>query len=196
MTEIVCDVHDGDLEDAVWFSLQANRSNGVRRTQQDVRNAVQRAIVHRNGKDQADQWIGAYVGCDGKTVKAQRQLLVAKLQIATSPSRVDRNGVERVIPQPRAKPDPETATAPESDPNQIDLEDYLGVKKEQPEVTRGNTSQDGLGRALDAFCGVESKGYPKRQQPSLRPGKRPCMGPSSLTPTGRLSELSEPNNRS
>src|SRR4051794_39695887 len=89
MTEIVCRVDDGDLDDAVWFSLQANRSNGVRRTQQDVKNAAKRAIVHHRGKHQADGWIADYIGCARGTVTSARQFLVAKGQIGTSQSRVD-----------------------------------------------------------------------------------------------------------
>lgn len=130
MTEIVCTVHDGDLDDAVWFSLQANRSNGVRRTQQDVRNAVKRAIRHRKGVDEADRFIGEYIGTSFATVARERQLLIATATVLQSPSRVDRNGVERVLPQPRAAA-PEAA-AEKRDPNQIDIEDYPGVKQPQP----------------------------------------------------------------
>jgi hypothetical protein len=149
MTEIVCRVDDGDLDDAVWFSLQANRSNGVRRTRQDVQNAVRRAITHRRGISQADQWIGAYVGCDGKTVNAQRQLLIAKSEIPTSPSRVDRNGVERVAPQPRAAAPEPAAKKREVDPDQIDLEDYPGVKQPQP-ITYIDRSNDWIHNELKA----------------------------------------------
>jgi hypothetical protein len=102
MTEIVCAVHDGDLDDAVWFSLQANRTNGVRRTRQDVRNAVRRAIVHRKGVDETDRSIGDYIGTSHMTVVRERQLLVATGTKLQSRSRVDKNGVERVKPQPRA----------------------------------------------------------------------------------------------
>jgi hypothetical protein len=65
-------------------------------------------------------------------------------------SRVDRNGVERVLPQPRTpKPEPEpaafavpnptvatqegiAATAAATEPEQVDLEDYPGVRQPQP----------------------------------------------------------------
>ena len=145
LESIPCRVHQGDLDDAIWFSLQANRSNGVRRTRQDVQNAVRRALVHRNGYGQADQWIGTYVGCDGKTVNVQRQLLIAKSEIPTSQSRVDRNGVERVAPQPRAASQPEaTAAGERGDPRQIDLEDYPGVKQPQPGDAYFDRSNDWL----------------------------------------------------
>lgn len=132
MPEIVCTVHEGDLDDAVWFSLQANRANGVRRTQQDVRNAVKRAIRHRKGVDEADRFIGEYIGTSFATVARERQLLIATATVLQSPSRVDRNGVERVLPQPRAAAPEPDAEKREVDPNQIDLEDYPGVAQPQP----------------------------------------------------------------
>lgn len=155
MTEIVCCVHEGDLDDAVWFSLQANRSNGVRRTEQDVRNAVARAIIHRKGKDETDSYVGSYIGCSYKTVTRERQRLVATQTVSMSPSTVDRNGVERVRRQPRAAaPDPaaeerEVSADPRRDPNQIDLEDYPGVKQPQPTAIY-DTSNDWIHYELKA----------------------------------------------
>lgn len=128
MLEIVCTVHEGDLDDAIWFSLQANRANGVRRAPQDVRNAVRRAIQHRKGADETDRFIASYVGTSHQTVMRERQLAVATGPVDQSPSRVDKNGVERVLPQPRAKPDAKAA----ADPDQIDIEDYPGVRQPQP----------------------------------------------------------------
>jgi hypothetical protein len=149
MTEIVCRVDDGDLEDAVWFSLQANRANGVRRTRQDVQNAVKRAIVHRKGQDESDRFIGKYVGCDNEVVSRQRQLLVSTGVKRQLPSRVGEDGKERVLPQPReAAPKPD-AEKREVDPDQIDLEDYPGVKQPQP-ITYVDRSNDWIHFELKA----------------------------------------------
>jgi hypothetical protein len=156
MTEIVCRVDDGDLDDAVWFSLQANRTNGVRRTAQDVRNAVKRAIVHRKGTDESDSFVGEYIGCSYKTVTRERQLLVATQTVSMSPSTVDRNGVERVRRQPRAAaPEPE-AEKREVDPDQIDLEDYPGVKQPQP-ISYIDRSNDWIHNEVKAVAAAMRK---------------------------------------
>lgn len=151
MPEVTCRVHQGDLEDAIWFSLQANRANGVRRAPQDVRNAVRRAIQHRNGADETDRFIASYVGTSHQTVMRERQLVVATGPVDQSPSRVDKNGVERVLPQPREpKPEVSQATAPERDPDQIDIEDYPGVKQPQPHAALYDRTNDWIHSELKA----------------------------------------------
>jgi hypothetical protein len=157
LESIPCRVHEGDLDDAVWFSLQANRENGVRRTQQDVRNAVKRAIVHRNGIDETDRFIAHYIGTSFATVSRERQSLVVTATVLQSPFRVDKNGVERVLPQPRTRPQAEPeAEKREADPNQIDLEDYPGVKQPQP-INYIDRSNDWIHNELKAAVAAMRK---------------------------------------
>ena len=42
---VLCDVHQGTIEEAQWYSFSANRSNGLRRTTQDKQRAVKAAIM-------------------------------------------------------------------------------------------------------------------------------------------------------
>jgi hypothetical protein len=159
MTEIVCTVEDGDLDDAVWFSLQANRSNGVRRTQQDVRNAVQRALMHPNSAGRTDRQVADYVGCSPTTVGTVRRKLEAVVQIGQQNKRVGRDGKTYRADASRGKaaepPAEPAAEKHEVDPNQIDLEDYPGVKQPQP-INYIDRSNDWIHNEVKAVAAASS----------------------------------------
>jgi hypothetical protein len=132
------------------LALQANRANGVRRKPADVRNAVKRAIMHRRGAMETDRFIADYVGCTHPTVASVRQLLIATGKLIQSQSRVDRNGVERVAPQPRA-PKPEAAP----DPQQIDLEGCPGIKA--PAAPHMDRTNDWIAGEVGAIRAAHAK---------------------------------------
>jgi hypothetical protein len=169
MTEVVCAVHDGDLDDAVWFSLGANRSNGVRRTQQDVRNAVKRALTHPNSAGKSDREIAAYVGCSDKTVGAERARLIAVAEIPQQNKRVGKDGKTYRADASRGKaaePKPELAAEP-AEPQQIDLEDYPGVAQPQP-INYIDRSNDWIHNEVKAVVAAMRK----LPDPAVR-----CSGP-------------------
>jgi hypothetical protein len=154
LAEFHCVVHDGGLDDAVWFSLAANRKNGLRRDPADVRNAVKRAILHRKGQAESDLWIADYIGTSFATVARVRQLLVATTTVLPSQSRVDRNGVERVLPQPRA---PEPAAAADNVAEQIDPEEYLGSDAKAPPAPHMDRSNDWIAAEMSAIAAAHRK---------------------------------------
>jgi hypothetical protein len=178
-----CIVHDGGLDDAIWFSLAANRTNGVRRKAEDVRNAIKRALVHQNAVGKSDFQIGRYIGCADTTVARVRQSLVATSAIPKLKSRVGADGKERVLPQPRTpKPEPEVAAAnAAADPTQMDIEDVPGVKPPQA-VDRSN---DWIHNALKAVVtAMETLPDPATANPVswTRSSAPPCgmNGPGSF----------------
>jgi hypothetical protein len=75
---IECDVHQGTLEDAQWFSFSANRTNGLRRTNDDKQRAVRAAITHTKAAELSNRQIAAHVGVDESTVRAWREKLTAE----------------------------------------------------------------------------------------------------------------------
>ena len=88
-----CDIHQGTLEDAQWYSLGANRINGLRRTTEDKQRAVKAALVHGHGTALSDTRIARHVGVDQKTVTNWRRQLQASQEIPKMASRaVTRNG--------------------------------------------------------------------------------------------------------
>jgi len=87
---IECDVRQGTLEDAQWFSYAANRANGMRRTNDDKVRAVKSALRHCKG-ERGDREISRHVGVTQPTVGKYRTELEASgdvppRQPANSPS--------------------------------------------------------------------------------------------------------------
>jgi transposase-like protein len=66
--EIACDVHQGTREDAQWFSFSANKSNGLRRTNDDKQRAVKAALAHPMSAGKSDHQIAKHVGVSPQTV--------------------------------------------------------------------------------------------------------------------------------
>ncbi len=116
LKEIACDVHQGTLEDAQWFSFSANKTNGIRRTNSDKQRAVKAALKHAMATNFSNRQIAAHVGVDEGTVRAWREKVTA--EIPQSAKRTGRDGrtintanigkkahplVRRVIAAARAK---------------------------------------------------------------------------------------------
>ena len=90
---IPCDVHQGTLEEAQWYSFSANRTNGLRRTTQDKQRAVKAALLHGRGTALSDRQIARHVGVDQKTVTNWRRQLQASEEIPKIAARtVSRRG--------------------------------------------------------------------------------------------------------
>jgi len=80
---INCELHQGTLEDAQWYSFSANRANGLRRTNTDKQRAVKSALVHVKSRELSDHQIARHVGIDVKTVGNWRERLSMEIpQIA------------------------------------------------------------------------------------------------------------------
>lgn len=90
---VPCDVHQGTLEEAQWYSFSANRNNGLRRTTQDKQRAVKAALLHGRGTVLSDRQIARHVGVDQKTVTNWRRQLQASEEIPKIAARtVSRRG--------------------------------------------------------------------------------------------------------
>lgn len=88
--EIVCDLRQGTQQDAQWYSFGANKTNGLRRTNDDKHRAVRAALLHPNGAQLSNRQISAHVGVDEGTVRNWRDKLTA--EIPQSPKRKGRDG--------------------------------------------------------------------------------------------------------
>jgi transposase-like protein len=90
---VFCDVHQGTIEEAQWYSFSANRGNGLRRTTQDKQRAVKAALVHGRGTNLSDTQLARHVGVDQKTVTNWRRQLEASQEIPKMATRaVTRRG--------------------------------------------------------------------------------------------------------
>lgn len=83
-------VRRGTLDDARWFASGANRKHGQRRTQADVRVAIEMALRVRS--NETDRAIAAHIGCDHKTVGKVRREMQTDGEIPQVENRVGRDG--------------------------------------------------------------------------------------------------------
>lgn len=90
---IDCDVRQGTLEDAQWFSFSANQTNGLRRTNDDKQRAVKAALQHPRAQSLSDSEIARHCGVSVPTVAAWREKMGLSLKTLKIDARtVTRNG--------------------------------------------------------------------------------------------------------
>jgi len=76
LDSIECEIHQGTLADAQWYSFSANKANGMRRTNDDKVRAVKSALRHCTGQ-RSDREIARHVGVEHHTVAKYRSELLA-----------------------------------------------------------------------------------------------------------------------
>jgi transposase-like protein len=88
-----CELRQGTLEDAQWYSFSANKTNGLRRTNEDKQRAVKAALVHARAASMSNYAIARHVGVDEATVRNWRTKLAASTEIPKIDTRtVSRQG--------------------------------------------------------------------------------------------------------
>ena len=90
---IGCELRQGTLEDAQWYSFSANKTNGLRRTNEDKQRAVKSALLHARAASMSNYAIARHVGVDEATVRNWRAKLAASSEIPKMDTRtVSRQG--------------------------------------------------------------------------------------------------------
>lgn len=89
---IIVEQYSGTVEDAQWYSIGANKSHGLKRTNEDKRNAVELALLHTNGVGKSDNSIANHVGVSQKSVCNIRRRLVSENRLSNLLSRVGADG--------------------------------------------------------------------------------------------------------
>jgi transposase-like protein len=90
--EIECEIHQGTLADAQWYSFSANKTNSLRRTNEDKHRVVKAALVHPMGAGKSDSAIAKHVGVDSQTVANWRKKLESTSEIRKSEKRTGADG--------------------------------------------------------------------------------------------------------
>jgi transposase-like protein len=75
------ELRQGTLEDAQWYSFSANKTNGLRRTNEDKQRAVKSALLHPRAAKMSNSAIARHVGVDEATVRNWRDKLAASSEI-------------------------------------------------------------------------------------------------------------------
>lgn len=92
LDEIACEVHQGTQQDAQWFSFGANKSNGLRRTNQDKQRAVKTALQHPSGATVSDREIARHIGVSDQMVRDYRRRMESTSKVLKSAKRKGRDG--------------------------------------------------------------------------------------------------------
>jgi transposase-like protein len=80
---ILCEVRQGTLEDAQWHSFSVNKTNGLRRTNEDKQRAVKAALLHPNSRGLSDREIARHIGASHNMVSEWRRHLSPDDRCAT-----------------------------------------------------------------------------------------------------------------
>jgi len=87
----------GNVEDALWAAITANQSHGIRRTNNDKRNAIKQALLHRKGINKSDRQIAEDAGVHHVTVGTVRKEMVLSGEIHQMDSRIVQRGNQAYV---------------------------------------------------------------------------------------------------
>lgn len=159
---INCELRQGTLEDAQWYSFSANKANGLRRTNEDKQRAVKSALLHPRAAEMSNSAIARHVGVDEATVRNWRTRLAASSEIPKIDTRtVSRRGstyeqqTTRIGRRRRMKDSP-----PDAKPS---------------EPSHGSQDVDGLLRAVIALAECEAASASFAREILARPGREQIL---------------------
>ena len=89
---ILCDVYEGTLEEARWFSYSVNQTHGLRRSNADKAKAVEAALRHPKGAKMSDRQIAEHVGVSNTFVGRIRKEKETDNSLSTVDSRTGADG--------------------------------------------------------------------------------------------------------
>ena len=107
---IRCRVHLGTVADAQWFAITANKTHGLRRTNEDKRKAVKMALLHPKGVEMSNVKIAEEVGVAESSVRNIRGAMESGSQIAKVKTRIGKDGKTYPVRKPRPNEPPEPKT--------------------------------------------------------------------------------------
>ena len=137
---IQCCVHFGTLEDAQWFAITANKTHGLRRTNEDKRKAVKMALLHPMGKEKSERMIADDVGVSHTLVQniAQNLKLTGKLCQSTRRKGKDGRiidtaniGQTSMYAHLNEPPEPESNIRTNADGKQVNIKSFDFTAKRQ-----------------------------------------------------------------
>ena len=114
--DIDAEVRQGTRTDALWYALGANATNGKRMSRDDVRKAIGIALVEFAGRSNRE--IAKQIGCDHKTVEAERKAMESIGEIPQCPTRTTSDG--------RQYPATRTPTSATFNPLPVDVDEDAG----------------------------------------------------------------------
>ena len=110
---IQCNIHAGTVQDAKWFAIGANKTNGQRMNRGDIKRAVEVALMEF--PDQTQRVIADHIGCSQGLITRYKKELITCNKLNIPDKRTGADGKER--PTTYNKQEPETE---KGDTNELD----------------------------------------------------------------------------
>jgi hypothetical protein len=141
--ELACEVYEGTLDDARWFSCSANQTHGIQRTNADKVKAVRTALLHPQGAKKSDRAIAQHCGVSHTFVANIRAELSATGNGCQSDKRegLDGRTISVAKRQPAAPPIRKKMSEDEFIARLTHIEDVAKAKQDRV---------DGVGQQPDA----------------------------------------------
>jgi ParB-like chromosome segregation protein Spo0J len=114
--EIDAEVRKGTRDDALWFAIGANKTNGRRMTRGDVRRAVELAL--KTWPDKTQQAVADQVGCSRPYVTRIQEELVTSNKLDPPTTRTGADGRKRPTTYRKRKEEVEDEAEEVSEPEQ------------------------------------------------------------------------------
>jgi ParB-like chromosome segregation protein Spo0J len=128
-----CVIHKGTLKDAIWFSIGANTSNGVRRSPADKKCAIEIALS--KFPDRTQEQIAGHVGCAQSYVHKVSRELITSDKLKAPPTRKGKDGKSRPTKyKAREKTTPSMEISETAAKREADVEPESPVYVEPPRV--------------------------------------------------------------
>jgi hypothetical protein len=90
--KILVEQQVGTIGDARWASIGANKSHGLRRSNDDKRNAVKQALLHSNGMNLSNVKIAKHVGVSDRMIALIRREMESSSDIPKLDNRIINRG--------------------------------------------------------------------------------------------------------
>jgi ParB-like chromosome segregation protein Spo0J len=98
-SRIACEVRQGSQRDAILFSVTANATHGLRRSNADKKHAVELLLADAKWSKKSDRWIADTCGVSHPFVSKAREQLVT---VTSSTTREGKDGKARNLPKAKA----------------------------------------------------------------------------------------------
>jgi hypothetical protein len=100
LAELECEVHAGTQRDALFWAVGCNEAHGVRRTNEDKRNAVKLILMDEMGKTMSTGWIREKCKVSADLVESVRQSVLGT-ETASTERRTGKDGRSYKVTKPQ-----------------------------------------------------------------------------------------------
>lgn len=75
---LMCEIHHGSLQDAIWYATSTNKSHGLKRSNKTIERTVMEALRHPASQGKSSRELAEWVGVTHTTINNYRAILDGK----------------------------------------------------------------------------------------------------------------------